>query len=106
MAGGGFAARGWRLSFGEGSLRAPRGSLLSPSPLAQHAIRSLSQRDTERVEVIKGANALLFGASGAVSLDENWPVNDTTWRARGAEVNATGANWYVRAYAICAAVAA
>ena len=55
---------------------------------------------------IVGGGAGLFGASGSVSLDENWSVNDTTWRARGAEVNATGSNWYVRAYAICAAVAA
>jgi hypothetical protein len=55
---------------------------------------------------IVGGGAGLYGASGSVSLDESWPVNDTTWRARGAEVNATGSAWYVRAYAICAAVAA
>ena len=55
---------------------------------------------------IVGGGALLIGAGGFVALDENWPVNATTWRARAFEVNATAANWSVRAYAICAVVAA
>jgi len=55
---------------------------------------------------VVGGGAGLFGAGGSVALDESWPLNDTTWRARGSEVNATGVSWYVRAYVICAAVAA
>lgn len=53
-----------------------------------------------------GGGATLVGAYGDIALDENTPVNATTWRAMGFEVNATGANWSVRAHAICAVVAA
>jgi hypothetical protein len=55
---------------------------------------------------IIGGGATLVGAYGDIALDENTPLNATTWRAMGFEVNATGANWSVRAHAICAVVAA
>ncbi len=48
----------------------------------------------------------LVGAYGDIAVDEDTPLNSTTWRAMGFEVNATGANWSVRAHAICAVVAA
>lgn len=55
---------------------------------------------------IIGGGATLVGAYGDIALDENTPLNATTWRAMGFEVNATGANWSVRAHAICAVVGA
>lgn len=55
---------------------------------------------------IIGGGATLVGAYGDIALDENTPLNATTWRAMGFEINATGSNWSVRSHAICAVVAA
>jgi hypothetical protein len=52
---------------------------------------------------VVGGGAALIGASASVALDENLPLNATTWRATAFEVSAS---WSVRAYAICAVVAA
>jgi hypothetical protein len=52
-----------------------------------------------------GGGARIVGAAGSVALDESYPLTATQWRATATEVVATGANWYVNAYAICATVA-
>jgi hypothetical protein len=51
-----------------------------------------------------GGGARLYGAGGAVALDESYPKDATTWRATGDEVNLTPASWWVVGYAICANV--
>jgi hypothetical protein len=53
-----------------------------------------------------GGGAQNYGGTGFVALDESYPVNATTWRARAYEVDGTATNWSVKAFAICASVAA
>jgi hypothetical protein len=53
-----------------------------------------------------GGGAHIWNAGSDVALDESYPATDTTWRATAYEVIATGANWHLEAYAICAVVAA
>jgi hypothetical protein len=55
---------------------------------------------------VVGGGAAVYEAGGDVALDESLPVTTTSWRATTFEVNATAELWAVRAYAICAAVAA
>ncbi len=52
-----------------------------------------------------GGGARIVGAAGSVAVDESYPLTATQWRATATEVVATGANWYVNAYAICGTVA-
>ncbi len=54
---------------------------------------------------VVGGGALGLDAGGSIALDETFPMSNVAWRARAYEVNATGANWELRSYAICAAVA-
>ena len=51
---------------------------------------------------VVGGGAQIYGATGDAALDESFPLDATRWHARAYEVNATGDNWYVIAYAICA----
>jgi hypothetical protein len=53
-----------------------------------------------------GGGAHIWQAAGLVALDESYPSNATTWRATAYEVNATALNWHLRAYVVCATVAA
>jgi hypothetical protein len=55
---------------------------------------------------VVGGGAALIGEGGKLAIDEDLPLNSTTWRATAFEVVATAGNWSVRAYAICAVVAA
>ena len=52
-----------------------------------------------------GGGARIVGAAGLVAVDESYPLTATQWRATATEIVATGVNWYVNAYAICATVA-
>jgi hypothetical protein len=47
-----------------------------------------------------GARVLELVPAGA--LGQSYPLSATTWRAEAHEIVATGANWSVQAYAICA----
>ena len=54
-------------------------------------------------KVVVGGGAHIWNAPGDVALDESYPAGTSKWRATAWEVNATGANWHLMAYAICAA---
>ena len=54
---------------------------------------------------VLGGGGLIVGAGGDVALDESYPPSPSAWRATAYEVNATGANWYLVTYAICASAA-
>jgi hypothetical protein len=57
-------------------------------------------------KVLVGGGARIVGAAGNTALDESYPLSQVKWRATATEVNVTGVNWRVDAFAICAAVAA
>lgn len=76
---------------------------------AQSALSSDTQRSMPVTcpagKMVVGGGGLIVGAGGDVALDESYPTSPSTWRATAYEVNATGANWHLVAYALCASVA-
>lgn len=55
---------------------------------------------------VVGGGAHIVNAATDVALDESYPASSTKWRATAYEIVATGANWHLEAFAICATVAA
>jgi hypothetical protein len=55
---------------------------------------------------VVGGGAHIWDAGSFAALDESYPTSATTWRATAYEVNVTGLNWHLTAYALCANVAA
>lgn len=76
---------------------------------AESASNSDPNRQVEALcpagKVVVGGGAHIWNAATDVALDESYPSGAAKWRATAYEVNATGANWHLVAYAICAAVA-
>lgn len=52
-----------------------------------------------------GGGTRIYNASSFTAVDESYPINATTWRARAYEVTPTGLTWYLNVYAICAVAA-
>jgi hypothetical protein len=100
---------------GPAGLQGPAGPQGAPGLAGLEIVKAESASSSDSVrqtniscpagKQVVGGGAQVWGAGSDVALDESFPMNVTTWRATAYEVNATGVNWHLVTYAICASVA-